>query len=287
MYDVNGVQSFLESLPYYDYHIDNTANMQAKITSYNRPTIGMKLSCIAAGHTRDWAISTLLKTQAVVEIDNSFFFKMGMTLVIGFSCWIALALFAHLVALKKESTKKTTEMLIWVMYVPSRASFLCWGIWLAVKSGHDLNNVKDNIDNTDQFETFNGCVDSYSQVDIESLSNELDQAKNTLSFVYYTFWSLVGIFTLEVIFWFGFCCFNTMEKSSEHHLKDHEKKQADDTVHEKTLDSSKQQLLQQPQQPQTVVVVQGGNQQQQYPYGINQQMMQPQMQMAMPVQVQP
>ena len=84
-----------------------------------------------------------------MEIDNSFFFKMGMTLVIGFSCWIALALFAHLVALKKESTKKTTEMLIWVMYVPSRASFLCWGIWLAVKSGHDLNIVKDNIDNTD------------------------------------------------------------------------------------------------------------------------------------------
>ena len=162
MYEVNGVQSFLESLPNYDYHIDNDANMQAKIKSYNRPTIGFSLSCIENGHTRDWAIQTLLKTQAVVEIDNKFFYKMGMTLMIGFSCWIALGLFVHLVALKDESTKRTTEILLWVMYLPSRVSFLCWGTWLAAKSGRDLNQVKDNIDNSDEFTTFNGCVDSYS-----------------------------------------------------------------------------------------------------------------------------
>ena len=111
-----------------------------------------------------------MKTQAVVEIDNSFFYKMGMTLVIGFSCWMAMALFAHLVALKNETTKKTTEVLLWVMYLPSRVSFLCWGTWLAAKSGHDLNNVQDNINNSDEFITFNGCVDTYSQIDTESLS---------------------------------------------------------------------------------------------------------------------
>ena len=87
---------------------------------------------------------------------------MGMTLMIGFSCWIAMALFVHLVALKKESSKKTNEILIWVMYLPSRASFLVWGPWLAAKSGRDLNQVQDNIDHADEFKTFNGCVDSYS-----------------------------------------------------------------------------------------------------------------------------
>ena len=62
MYAANGVQDFLESLPYYNYHIDDEANEQAKITSYNRPTIGYDLSCIANGHSRDWAIQTLLNT---------------------------------------------------------------------------------------------------------------------------------------------------------------------------------------------------------------------------------
>ena len=38
-------------------------------------------------------------------------------------------------ALGKDDTKKTAEMLIWVMYCPSRFSFLVWGPWLAGEAG--------------------------------------------------------------------------------------------------------------------------------------------------------
>lgn len=79
------------------------------------------------------------------SIDTTFFYRMGLTLVVGFTSWFVISFVIHVVALRKFEPKKTAEMMIYVMYMPSRISFLVWGPWLAGKAGENLSDLADNL----------------------------------------------------------------------------------------------------------------------------------------------
>ena len=98
---------------------------------------------------------------------------MGMFVTIGFCCWVTLSVFVHIVGLGKEDSKKTCEMLNWIMYLPSRLSFLLWGPWLAGECGRQLSEVNDNIDKVDNLLKVNSCLDKYSEIDVDTVADQL------------------------------------------------------------------------------------------------------------------
>lgn len=78
-----------------------------------------------------------------------------MTITIGISFWFFLCLVVHLCALRSYDTKRTTETMIYLMYFPSRMTFMVWGPWLGGLVGDNLTTINDGLDNISNFDKIN------------------------------------------------------------------------------------------------------------------------------------
>ena len=105
------------------------------------------------------------------SVDTLFFYRIGLTLVIAFCSWFGLSLVIHIFALKSFEPKKTAEWMIYVMYVPSRISFLVWGPWLAARTGKNLTSLHDNMTQVDKMAIVNECADAQSQINIDPIES--------------------------------------------------------------------------------------------------------------------
>ena len=95
-------------------------------------------------------------------IDTVFFKRMGITLVCAFSVWFVVSLGVHLFILKSEDPKKNAEWMIYIMYVPSRLSFIVWGPWLQARAGSNWSDLKDNQTEIEKLAIVNTCGDAES-----------------------------------------------------------------------------------------------------------------------------
>ena len=104
-------------------------------------------------------INAMLTPTTTTKIDTGFFRRMGLTLVVIFSGWFAFSLIIHFAVLRNYEPKKTAEWMIYVMYVPSRLSFLVWGPWLQGKAQHTWDSLNDDQNEIDKMQIVNDCAD--------------------------------------------------------------------------------------------------------------------------------
>lgn len=138
--------------------------------------------------------------------------------MIGFCCYFTFCLLLHCFVIKKEAVKRQYELTNYIMYFPSRISFIVWGPWLATLSGTNLNTVENNIALVDEVNVMNKCLDQYSRVDTDAVSSELNEAKTELNVIYVTFWVICALFCAELVVWIVYGCYYCMERSSSRHL---------------------------------------------------------------------
>lgn len=156
------VWSILQGSPDSANYLDQASAEAAYIKAWFRPTINWKLECDLNGDTRTVGMQAMATPTVNSSIDKQFFRSMGITLVTMFTIWFALSLGIHILVLKKYEPKETAEWMLYVMYVPSRLSFIVWGPWLQARSSQNWSNLQDNKAMIDKMSIINTCGDAQS-----------------------------------------------------------------------------------------------------------------------------
>ena len=65
---------------------------------------------------------------------------MGLTLVVGFSVWMALSVLVYCLVKRKKVDDRFRIMTLF-LYYPGRLSLLVWAPWLGFRAGNDQDNA--------------------------------------------------------------------------------------------------------------------------------------------------
>ena len=155
------------------------------------------------------------------KIDTGFFRRMGVTLVVIFSGWFALSLITHIAVLRNYEPKETAKWMIYVMYVPSRLSFLVWGPWLQGKAQRTWESLNDDQNEIDKMQIVNDCVDKYSQIDIQPIQDQLDTGLDSMHTIYVTIWICWALAIVELIVWVIYMVYVCSNRVNREHMKEH------------------------------------------------------------------
>ena len=131
-------------MPDYESFIPDGADPSSwTVNSWNRPTIGWSLACEESGDTRQVGMQAMATPSIVTEVQTLKLFRLGVTVVSIFCIYFFVAMLIHFCAFKSLEPNKISEYLIYMMYVPSRLSFIVWGPWIANLAEPALEQVSE------------------------------------------------------------------------------------------------------------------------------------------------
>lgn len=103
--------------------------------------------------------------------------------------------------------------MIYVMYVPSRISFLVWGPWLAARTGKNLTSLHDNMTQVDKMAIVNECADAQSQINIDPIESQINEGLDELHIIYYTLWTCWALLLVEFLCWMVYGTYHCMTRA--------------------------------------------------------------------------
>ena len=213
----NGVQDTLVGAPDSEYTASTGSNWL--IDFWNRPTIGWSLQCESEGHTRSEAMQAVSQAHVVSEIDNKFYYRLGVFLVCMNSLWFVLGFLVWFLTRNKERGDRFRIMTLF-MYYPLRLSFFVWGPWLSVQAIPSKGDADDNLYTVKVLQKFSDCTDAFQAFDTSAINSNLDTQQRLLLGILILFWIEVCLTLIELVFWLIYCARNKMDNVAKEAFAD-------------------------------------------------------------------
>lgn len=80
-------------------------------------------------------LDAIQSSSVTSKIDNNFYHRMGITLVVGFTIWIVMSIGVYFIVKSKKVDDRFRIMTLF-LYYPGRLSVLVWAPWLGYQAGN-------------------------------------------------------------------------------------------------------------------------------------------------------
>mmetsp|Transcript_47874 Transcript_47874/g.63323 ORF Transcript_47874/g.63323 Transcript_47874/m.63323 type:complete len:218 (+) Transcript_47874:1060-1713(+) len=179
------------------------------------------------GKTRAMGAEAMKASSVTTGIDTVFYRRMGLTLVIGFTLWIAMSVGVYFIVRSKKVDDRFRIMTLF-LYYPGRLTVCVWAPWLGYQAGNAQDETSSNLEKLNNFEMVNQCVDSLQKYDTGAAFDTLNDANSTMHTLYVCFWIAISFIFAEFLFWVVFAVDARMSRIARDHLGEDLKGNPDD-----------------------------------------------------------
>ena len=145
-------------------------------------------------------MQAISKSVVVSEIDNEFYYRLGLFLVCMFTSWFVLAFLVLFLTWKKERGDRFRIMTLF-MYYPTRLSFVVWGPWLVIKAKPSHTDADDNLYTAKVLQKVSDCTDEYTNYDTSAIQSNLVGQGDQMFAIMICFWTSLSLSLVELVFW--------------------------------------------------------------------------------------